>query len=274
MSLSFQLPHPYAVEDRLTLDEKEPSRWFSKFLLEVQSSGLISLLENRDPMNSPLLIHLANTRVKNAAESWLLENPHPLGDDGEELRTTWTRDRASFQRNCLATSKDTLLQEWECAAKLWMQKALHDEVWRVVTSHPGSDTASGIYKFIQEHFLAATPQKNSYYAFERIFTLKYQHGQGSFDTHLALLKTRVHEWIACMKSSSDLSGPKVNRWYEEKIMKSAIALSVKQDQELHSLSQKLRAQTGVHHAPLPATKWDGRACDPNLERAMCSSPAV
>ena len=241
MSLSFQLPHPYAVEDRLTLDEREPSRWFSKFLLEVESSGLISLLEDRDPMNSPLLIHLANTRLKNATDSWLVENPQPLGSDGEELRTTWNRDRASFQRNCLATSKDTLLQEWESAAKLWMQKALHDEVWRVVTSHQGTDTAAGIYKFLKEYCHSATPQRNSYYAFERIFTLKYQRGQTSFDTHLALLETRVHEWMTCMKPSADLTGPEVVRWFEEKIMMGAIALSVEKDHELHNLSGTMQA---------------------------------
>ena len=110
-----------------------------------------------------------------------------------------------------------------------MQKALHDKVWRVVTSHPGTGTAAGIYKFIRKHCLSATPQKNSYYAFERVFTMKYQQAQGSFDTHLALLKTRVHEWITCMKPSADLTGPEVVRWFEEKLMMGAIALSVEND---------------------------------------------
>ena len=68
----------------MTLDERELTRWFSKFLFEVESSGLIALLEDRDPLDNAMLTHLANTRVENATKSWLVEHPKPA--DGEETK--------------------------------------------------------------------------------------------------------------------------------------------------------------------------------------------
>ena len=44
--------------------------------------------------------------------------------------------------------------------------------------------------------------------------------------------------------------------------------------KLHSPGEGLRIAAGVHRTPLPATKRDGRACNPNLERAVCSSSTV
>ena len=239
MSLTFSLPPSYAVEDRLTLDEKEPTRWFSKFLLGVESCGMLSLLEDRDPKDNSVLNHLANSRLNIATANWLILNPKP--DRGEDTVAEWTRARYSFQKERLESLQLTLLQEWSSAAKLWMQNALHDEVWRVINSQPGTDTAAGIFKVIQEHCHAATPQKNSYYAFERIFTLKYRREQGTFDTHVAVLKTRIHEWMTCMRPPTDLSGPEVNNWYKERITMGALALSVEQDPELHSLSNTMQA---------------------------------
>ena len=85
MSLSFQLPHPYAVEDRLTLDEREPTRWFDKFLLEIESSGLSSLLEDKQPLENSALLQLAQSRTKLAEDFWLVDHPKP--DDGDSLTT-------------------------------------------------------------------------------------------------------------------------------------------------------------------------------------------
>ncbi len=42
----------------------------------------------------------------------------------------------------------------------------------------------------------------------------------------------------------------------------------------HGLGTQLRAEAGVHHAALSATKWDGRAGHSYVERAMRTPPSI
>ena len=44
-----------------------------------------------------------------------------------------------------------------------------------------------------------------------------------------------------MKPSTELTGPEVVRWFEEKLMMGAISLSVESDPELHNLSGTMQA---------------------------------
>ena len=71
-----------------------------------------------------MLLQLANARLDTATKSWLVENPKPA-DEGEQ-RAVWARARSSFQKRFEAY-KYSILQDWSSAAKLWMQKALHEE---------------------------------------------------------------------------------------------------------------------------------------------------